>query len=234
MSKIYEQTGVAMTCRGFDEYIRMFDLQISDLEGGEIADIAAGGSSFTADALDKGYSATAFDPRYGQPAEAWVNEAASEIETSTAKLAAIADIYDWSYYGSIERHRERRAASLAKFAADVAREDRKGRYVAGALPSLPAEDGRFGLVLCSHFLFLYARQFGYEFHRDALLELLRICRPGGQIRIYPLRSLHWEPYDRMDDLLAELEAAGAGTAFFRSRLPFIPGSTEGLLITRPL
>ncbi|WP_238590792.1 methyltransferase domain-containing protein [Paenibacillus beijingensis] len=234
MSNIYEQTGVAMTCRGFDEYIRMFDLKPADLEGGETADIAAGGSSFAAEAFLRGQHVTAIDPRYAQAAELWVEESSQEIETSTAKLAAIADIFDWTYYGNIERHHLGRADSLAKFAADVVRPDRKGSYVAGALPSLPVEDGRFRLVLCSHFLFLYARQFGYKFHRDALLELLRICKPGGQVRIYPLSSLHWEPYARMDDLLTELKAAGAETGFFTSRLPFIPGSTEGLLISRPL
>jgi hypothetical protein len=61
-NNFYEQLGVAMTCRSFAEYERMFDLVKSDLQKGSILDIASGASSFTAMARRHGYEAFAVDP----------------------------------------------------------------------------------------------------------------------------------------------------------------------------
>lgn len=227
----YEQIGVAMTCRSYDEYIRMFDLKEADLTSGMVLDVAAGGSSFTAEAALRGCSAIAVDPRYGSGVQEWIREAAQEIETSTAKLAKIADSFDWSYYGSLEKHREGREASLQKFAADVSESAYIDRYTDGRLPNIPLNDNQFSLVLCSHFMFLYAEQFGYEFHVQSILELMRVCRPGGQIRIYPLIALNWEPYPELDQLLVTIKANGGNPELLPSKLPFIPGSDRFLRIS---
>ncbi|MDQ0058451.1 class I SAM-dependent methyltransferase [Paenibacillus harenae] len=227
----YEQVGVAMTCRGYEEYIRMFDMTESDLEPGPILDVAAGGSSFTADAKARGYEAFAVDPRYGGDVPRWVEEAREEIGTSTDKLAKISHVLDWSYYGSLDRHRAGREASLAKFEADATDPTGHYSYVAGKLPELPFADGRFSLVLCSHFLFLYAEQFGYEFHKQAISELMRVTRKGGQIRIYPLQTLNWEPFARLDELLASIETNGGNVQLLPSKLPFIPKKSDFLLIS---
>lgn len=231
MSKqVYEQVGVAMTCRGFDEYARMFDLTERLLAKGKVLDVAGGGSSFTADAGSRGYDATAADPRYVQDTGAWLEEAAAEIEASTAKLDKLREHFDWSYYGSLEQHREGRVQSLERFRVHLQSTEGRSRYVAGSLPELPFEDNTFSLVLCSHFLFLYAGQFGFEFHKQSLLELMRVCKPGGQVRVYPLYSLGWKPYERMDELLDAVLANGGEPELLTSKLPFIPGSSQFLRI----
>lgn len=227
----YEQVGVAMTCRGYEEYIRMFDLKETDLAGGSILDVAAGGSSFTADAKARGYEAYAVDPRYGSNVSKWVEEAREEIGTSTEKLAKISDVFDWTYYGSIDRHRAGREASLIKFETDATEPIGQSSYVFGKLPELPFADGTFSLVLCSHFLFLYAEQFGYEFHKQAIAELMRVTRKGGQIRIYPLQALNWEPFAQLDELLASVEANGGNVQLLPTGLPFIPKKSDFLLIS---
>lgn len=227
----YEQVGVAMTCRGYDEYVRMFDLQPADLERGEVLDVAAGGSSFTADANDRGYRAFAVDPRYDKGIEEWISEAEQEIETSTAKLAKLQDRFDWSYYGSIQQHRAGRISSIDRFKESVRDSMNKLRYTAGKLPELPYSDNRFSLILCSHFMFLYADQFGEEFHIEAMKELMRICKPGGQIRIYPLLSLNWEPYPGLEQLMDTIKEEGGSAELYPSRLPFIPGSSQYLKVS---
>ena len=58
------------------------------------------------------------------------------------------------------------------------------RYVDASLPGLPFPDGRFDLVLSSHFLFTYADRLDLEFHRAALLELHRVARR--KVRVFPL------------------------------------------------
>jgi hypothetical protein len=227
----YEQAGVAMTCRSFKEYERMFNLTEAELKAGPILDVAAGGSSFTAEACRLGYRATAVDPRYGAETEAWIAEATAEIDTSTAKLTQLQGELDWSYYGSPEQHKAGRIRSIQLFAEDVKAAGHTTRYAAGRLPALDFADHAFSLVLCSHFLFLYAEQFGAEFHQQAVFELMRICKPGGQVRIYPLLTLGWEPYPFLDELIRAIEALGARAELVRSSLPFIPGSDKMLRIS---
>jgi len=231
MSKAgYEQIGVAMTCRGYEEYRHMFDLTERHLSGGDILDVAAGGSSFTAEARERGFSAYAVDPRYAGGAEAWIAEAAEEIEVSTAKLAKLADSFDWSYYGSIDNHRRGREASLRMFREHAISSEGAPCYHSGKLPSLSYENGRFSLVLCSHFLFLYGSHFGESFHRDAVRELMRITKPGGEVRIYPLITLEWNRYEGLDALLDIIRQEGGTPEILHSKLPFIPGSEHYLRI----
>lgn len=226
----YEQAGVAMTCRGFEEYRAMFGLTEAELAAGPILDVAAGGSSFTAEARGRGLEAIAVDPRYNGSVLTWIDEAKDEIASSTAKLEALKDRFDWSYYGSIEQHRRGRESSLSKFASHVQSQDGAFCYKGGSLPSLPFEDDEFAFVLCSHFLFLYKEQFGYLFHEESVLELMRVCRPGGTVRIYPLVSLHWKPYEELEDLMEMIRRNGGSPALKSSGLPFIPGSNRLLEI----
>lgn len=227
----YEQIGVAMTCRSYEEYVEMFDLNAESLTDGLVLDVAAGGSSFTADANARGYSAFAVDPRYGAGVQQWIAEAAQEIEVSTAKLAQLEEKFDWSYYGSLDNHRSGREASLKRFEAHVQDPVGSSHYIDGRLPKLPFPDDHFSLVLCSHFMFLYASQFGPDFHEQSLLELMRICKPGGQIRIYPLIALNWEPYPELEKLVDTIKASGATPELLQSKLPFIPGSEQFLRIS---
>ncbi|SFE97865.1 Methyltransferase domain-containing protein [Paenibacillus catalpae] len=228
---VYQQVGVAMTCRGFDEYMRMFDLTEKELKLGRVLDVAGGGSSFAADAALRGYDAIAADPRYVLDTNQWIEEAAAEIDTSTAKLDKLRDYFDWSYYGSLEQHREGRLESLRRFREHLHSAEGRSRYIAGSLPGLPFRNDTFSLVLCSHFLFLYAEQFGFEFHKQSILELMRVCKPGGEVRVYPLYSLGWKPFERMDELLAAILEHGGEPELLPSRLPFIPGSSQYLRIT---
>ena len=50
------------------------------------------------------------------------------------------------------------------------------RYVAGELPRLRFADREFDMTLVSYFLFAYQNRLGYEFHRDSILEIMRVTR----------------------------------------------------------
>lgn len=232
----YEQIGVAVTCRSYAEYERMFVLNDACMSRGPILDVAGGAASFTAEAFRRGYDAYAADPQYASDASELREKGLREIETSTAKLAGLQDQLDWTYYGDLTRHKACREQSLELFIEHKSADEDKGtpkRYVPGVLPQLPFPDGTFGLVLCSHFLFLYADQFDFDFHVRAIRELMRVCRPGGEIRIYPLSSLRWEPYPRLEELLEQLRVSGAEVEQLASELPFIPGSSTLLRIGIP-
>lgn len=228
----YEQVGVAMTCRGYAEYERMFGLNAELLKSGPVLDVAAGASSFAAEVRSMGVDVVCADPRYAMSPGQIGEEGATEIESSTLKLAGLADKFDWSYYGNPQSHKAGRLESLDRFLSDYSLPGARERYVPDKLPSLSFADDRFALVLCSHFLFLYGDQFDDTFHRAALEELLRVCRPGGEVRVYPLLSLRWERYPGLPALIAFLESRGASCELRTSGLPFIPGSSEMLCITK--
>lgn len=216
-NRYYRQTGVAMTCRSYDEYVRMFALDSDTLPGKSILDVAAGASSFAAEASAKGSSVTAADPLYRMTPGQIAEQGAKEIETSTAKLAGLKDRYLWEYYGSLERHRARRERSLERFVQDYGSLKPAVRYVDAALPNLPFDDDTFDLTLCSHFLFLYEEQFDYAFHAAAVRELLRLTRPGGELRLYPIVGFRTERYGQLDRLRLERPKRKASWCRHRSR-----------------
>ncbi|MBH5318214.1 class I SAM-dependent methyltransferase [Paenibacillus sp. GSMTC-2017] len=228
----YEQVGVAMTCRSYDDYLCMFRLTEDDLAQGAILDIAGGGSSFTAEARKRGYEAFAVDPRYGADVVKLVSEARQEIETSTAKIEALKEHFDWSYYGSVDLHRRGRISALNKFAEHVGLVGSGQHYIDGKLPELPFENNTFSNIMCSHFMFLYGAQFDFAFHLQSIREMLRIIKPNGHIRIYPLTTLQFQPYERLDELIGIISEEGGIVEQKESQLPFIPGSKHYLHIQK--
>ncbi|WP_199622131.1 methyltransferase domain-containing protein [Paenibacillus alkalitolerans] len=233
----YPQEGVAVTCRSFREYAAMFSLDETELrEGGPVLDAAAGASSFAAELRARGIEANAADPRYAISPDALYEESLEEIGVSTAKLARLKDRFDWTFYGGIDAHRANREQSLERFIADYRALRERGDesiYVPASLPNLPFSDGTFSLVLCSHFLFLYEEQFDASFHLEAVRELYRVVRPGGELRIYPICNLRFERYSAMPSIIEDAAARGARVETVRSHLPFIPGSSELLRMAKP-
>ena len=65
------------------------------------------------------------------------------------------------------------------------------RYVGGELPRLPFADGEFDLTVLSYLLFAYQDRFDYEFHRDSILEIMRVTR--SEARIYPTVTFEAQP-----------------------------------------
>jgi SAM-dependent methyltransferase len=228
----YKQAGVAMTCRSFEEYLQMFSLKEADLKKAKIVDIAAGASSFTDDARAKGYDVSAYDPLYSLSAEAMRQHGEKDLTEASEKIDQLAHLFKWDYYGSYEQYLQLREDSLARFLKSYSILKGHGVYQAAKLPQLPARDAAYTLVLCSHFLLLYHEQFDLSFHKAAIMELLRICKPGGEIRIYPMLTLKWEPYPYMDELLTFIRNEGAEAVCLSSQLPFIPNSTELLCIRK--
>jgi hypothetical protein len=232
----YEQQGIAMTCRSFEEYVSMFLLEESILAKETILDIASGGSSFTAEATSKGCRAKALDPLYTLSKSEMAEHGKQEIEVSTEKLSKMRHLFDWNYYGNLNKHRERRERSLETFLADYERGKEEGRYVKAMLPRTPFEEDSFSLILCSHFLFLYEEQFDYEFHEKAILELIRICSKGGEIKLYPLLNLKAKSYSYLSKLMLTLQNGRSQyeviVELVDTPFQFLPGATQLLSIKK--
>lgn len=231
--EVYEQAGFAMTCRSYGEYVRMFACGTELGKDESLLDVAGGASSFAAGARREGHYAVSVDPLYRLTPDEMERHGRRELEEAAGKLADLKHKFDWTYYGSPGEHTHNRLLSLELFLEDYRAHYGTDLYRIGSLPELPFADGSFSRVFCSHFLFLYAEHLTYEFHLSALLEMARVCRPGGEVRVYPLLDLGWKPYDRLDELLGELRGIGLRTELRKSELPFIPGSEQLLCIIKP-
>lgn len=213
--------------RTLAEYRRLFALgDARDLApGARVLDVAAGPSSFTAEATARGVRAVAADPLYGTRAEALALVARGDHARVAAQMRAKPDLMrpGAASFPDIESAITERRVAAERFLADYEDGFLQGRYVGAALPGLPFADGSFDLTLCAHLLFLHAGLFDHAFHVAACRELVRVTRAGGEVRLHPLCGGDGRRYARLDELRAELAAEGVASevravdgAFFRA------------------
>ena len=219
---------VVLLGRTLDEYRRFFALDLDGLRGQRILDVAAGVSSFAAEARRAGLDVTSFDAIYALPAETIERRCATDLDHVTA---AIRDLktYCWDFYESPERLRQFREQAYRRFLTDY-RVEGKGRYVPGLLPELPFADDAFDLALVSYLLFVYEDQFDYEFHRRSIRELLRVTR--GEARLYPVVNFEAQRSGYLDRLRADPELRHLAFEEVRTEFEFLRNSNFYLRVTR--
>ncbi len=166
----------------------MLALDLDELRGKRILDVASGPGSFVAEALALGLDATGCDPMYAQDAATIAAQGRADVDACRDQIRKNPGTLA---YRDIDAFYSEKYAALEKFAADFRRRGGESRYVAGALPVLPFEDQSFDLVLSANFLMVYAPladggmhdgdDFGLDFHLLAFQELARVTR--GELRI---------------------------------------------------
>jgi hypothetical protein len=179
---------IVLLGRTFEEYRRYFLLKPEELIGKDMLDVAGGVSSFCAEANACGIRVTSFDPIYSLPAQQIAERSEPDLESVYRTIGRV-PTYRWSYYKTPERMREFRERAHSIFLSDY--KEHPQRYVAGELPTLPFPDASFDLTLVSYFLFAYQERLTYEFHRDSVLEVMRVTR--GEARIYPTVTFEAQP-----------------------------------------
>jgi hypothetical protein len=216
--------------RTYFEYVRMFDLNESDLKRGAVLDCAAGPSSFSAEAHKLGFQVTACDTLYQVPAEKLDEKGRADIEHTFQKVDDMPHLYVWKYYKDKGEIIGLRHHALETFIEDFPDGSREGRYVRAELPWLPFPDKSFSLVLASHFLFLYGDRLSPEFHLASLREMVRVS--SEEVRVYPLQGLDAKPYPHMDEVLAHLRSDGIGVEIAPTPFEFQRGSNKIMRLRR--
>ncbi len=173
---------VVLLGRTLEEYRHYFALDLEKLRGQAILDVAAGVSSFCAEARGLELDVTAFDPIYEWTGEEIQRRCEPDLDQVTQAIGNL-KTYRWDFYQSPERLRRFRERAYRTFLADY-RTGRGAWYMPGKLPALPFRGGQFDLTLVSYLLFVYEDQLDYEFHKRSLLEVLRVTR--GETRCYPI------------------------------------------------
>ena len=190
--------------RSLAEYISMFALSNDDLKKA-IVGIADGPASFNAEMFALGKPVVSVDPLYAFSPHEIERQFYAVVDRIIDQVKATPDDWVWSSHTSPEHLKENRVTVLRHFVADYDAGRAAGRYVVGELPHVDFRDGRFELALCSHFLFLYSDHYTYEFHRNAVLEMLRLAP---EARIFPLLTLMLKPSPYVKPLMEELESKG--------------------------
>lgn len=189
MKKGLQLDRVVLLGRTYDEYTRYFALDMEQWRGKKILDVAAGVSSFRAEANALGYDVTAADRIYGLSPEEIAPRCAKDLNHVIDSVHGLS-VYRWdNFYESPARLRGLRERACKTFLADYTQHP--ARYVHTELPRLPFEDQQFDLTLVSYLLFVYEDQLTYEFHKESIAEIMRVTR--GEARIYPLVTFEAEP-----------------------------------------
>ena len=200
----FELTDIVPFGRSYAEYRAMFALTEVDLTG-PILDCGGGPAAFNAELTRNGGTAVAVDPIYAFDAAAIRARIDEVVPDMVAKLEANRDKFRWDRSGSPAELVALRQAAMEASLADYPAGCREGRYVAGALPELPAATDGFDLALVSHLLFLYGDHLDRDFHLQALRALTDRAR---EVRVFPLTDLNARPSPYVEPVRRALAAGG--------------------------
>ena len=187
--------------RSFDEYVAMFDLSRQDLAS-RILGCGDGPASFNCILTGRGGHIVSVDPIYHFSAAeigSRIDEIYEEVINQTEKNKAE---FVWDNISSVEELGRVRMDAMHDFLSDYTVVLKDGRYVEASLPSLPFEDGKFDLALCSHLLFLYSEQLSEDFHFQSVKEL---CRVSSEIRIFPILELGAKKSRHLEKIIDKLD-----------------------------
>jgi hypothetical protein len=216
--------------RTFEEYTRFFALDPTALRRRAVLDVAAGPSSFTAEAARREIDAVAVDPLYSHASAQLSLRVREDYRRMFAQMRAKRRLFRLTSFRSFAAAEADRRLAAQRFLADYEANHRHGRYVRASLPSLPFLDQSFSLVLCAHLLFIYADRFDYAWHLAACLELVRVS--AGEVRIHPVCSAAGRTYAELDRLRRDLAAHGIRSDILPVPYEFFAGATSMLVLRR--
>lgn len=187
--------------RNFNEYRLMFQLDDSDMSK-NIAGFGDGPASFNYEATQQGYSVTSFDPIY-QFSKEDLQKRIDEVRiTVMQQMRENTNNYTWTNIKNLGELENLRMSAMRLFLADFEKGKQDGRYIYHELPNrLMYADDTFDIGLSSHFLLMYT-VLGYEFHIQAMTEMLRVCK---EIRIFPIVDLDANKTDLISKVINYFE-----------------------------
>ena len=228
LSRQLELPTVSFFGRTLEEYTRFFAFDVAALHGRAVLDVAAGPSSFTAEAYKRGIDAVAVDPMYDRSLSEISSQVRQDYDRMFFQMRAKPRLFRFKSFASFEAAETDRRAAAQRFLADYEGNVRHGRYIRASLPLLPFLDGAFDLVLCAHLLFIYAARFDFDWHLAACAELARVS--SGEVRIHPVCGSDGKLYPELARLREELSSRGITSALVTVDYEFFHGATSMLVL----
>jgi SAM-dependent methyltransferase len=218
--------------RSLAEYHRFLGFRPADLVGLRVLDCAAGPSSFAAEAACLGIDVVAVDPLYARNETALRMTVGAAYDRMARQMHEKRELLEFRAYPTIDDAVRARRAAAERFLADYYTGRAVGRYVAAALPTLPFGDATFDHAFCAHLLFVYERLLDFDAHLAACLELVRVTRPGGEIRVHPIVDPRGEESALLRPLCDALEAHDIESRIEHVDYSFFRGTHRTLVLRR--
>ncbi|MDZ8108874.1 MAG: SAM-dependent methyltransferase [Nostoc sp. DedQUE12a] len=214
--------------RSMDEYIKIFNLTNADLNK-RIIGVGDGPASFNAEMARQGKSVVSIDPLYQFSGDQILQRFNEVVDNIINQVKATPNDWVWSYHKSPENLRHNRVKVIQEFLADFDNGKKANRYIFGELPNLAYQNQEFDIALCSHLLFLYSDQLDYDFHFNAVGEMLRIAQ---EIRIFPLIDLMLKPSPHLEKIIKYYADKGYKINIEKVQYELQPGGNQMLKITK--
>lgn len=225
-----EVPSIAFFGRTMAEYCQFFSLDVAKYKGRSVLDVAAGPSSFVAEACKRGVDAVAVDPLYGGTVDALSQHVTIDYRNMIEQMNAKAHLFRFKAFTSMEDAEISRRSAAERFLTDYEAHFPHGRYIGAALPLLPFFDREFDLVLCAHLLFVYSKRFDFDFHLAACRELVRVSRE--EVRIHPIVGTNGRKYPELGRLRIALAEEGIDSQIVDVDYEFFTGSDSMLVLRR--
>ena len=209
--------------RNLAEYQAMFQLTDQDLQS-RILGCGDGPSSFNAEATQLGTEVISIDPVYQFSREqirSRIDEVAAEV---MAQVRLHQNNFVWESIPTLEALESIRMEAMGRFLEDY---PHTRRYRCESLPHLSFDDQQFDLALSSHFLLLYSEALDFNFHLEAILEMLRVAK---EVRIFPIVDLTHTRSKHLDTLIERLEQHHYQCDIIPTAYEFQRGANEMLRI----
>ena len=212
--------------RSLNEYKEIFSLSTSDL-GKKILGCGDGPACFNAELSCNGGNVISIDPIY-QFNEEQIRTRIDEVYPQVmGQVSKNKNDYVWKSIRNIEDLGIVRRDAMETFLGDYEEGTESGRYVNASLPTLPFEDAKFELALCSHYLFLYSEHVNQEQH---ILSMRELCRVANEVRVYPLLSIgNNKQSPHLEPVVSALNDIGISVSLVPVEYEFQIGATEMLV-----
>ena len=189
--------------RNFAEYRLMFELSDEDMKK-KIAGFGDGPASFNYEATEKGYKVTSFDPIYQFSADELRGRIDEVRAVVMRQMSENMGNYIWKNIKNLDELENMRMSAMRLFLSDYEKGKLEQRYICHEMPKrLPYESGSFDIGLSSHFLLMYT-MLGYDFHINAMTEMLRVCK---EIRVFPIVDLDANKTELISDVIKHFKSS---------------------------
>lgn len=213
--------------RSFEEYLDMFDLDKEDLSK-RILGCGDGPASFNSIMKkQKGKRVVSVDPIYQFAAQEISKRIDQTYQNVMDQTWENQDKFIWTKMKNMDNLGKVRMEAMREFLADYEDGKREERYLFAQLPNLPFEEKEFDLALSSHFLFLYSDNLSFDFHIEAINEMLRVAKA---VRIFPLLDVNSKRSPYVDRVMAEYSKMNYDVAEVKVDYEFQKGGNTMLKI----
>lgn len=183
--------------RNMNEYRLMFQLNDNDMKK-KIASFGDGPASFNYEATKNQFSVTSFDPIYQFSKKELMQRIEETRIIVMQQMKENKENYVWTHIKDLNELEILRMSAMRLFLEDYEQGKIENRYISYELPEkLSYLENTFDIGLSSHFLLMYT-SLGYDFHIQAMTEMLRVCK---EIRIFPIVDLDANKTDLIANII---------------------------------